>query len=221
MASVTKRPRSKFWVACFTDRNGRRLKRSTKITNRKEAQKKTDEYEQAWRQKKTALQFRRIMTEGYRSLTDGDVSHASVRAFFDSWTRHRDGYERWPFTVDQLRTVLSVADPEWKSMILCGLYTGQRLSDIALLTWENVDLERNKLRLVTRKTNKRLIIPLAPALARIFEMIPSSDDAAAPLHPRAHAIVTAQRKEGSPEQSICGLAGASWTEKENSAAADV
>ncbi len=152
MASVTKRPRSKFWVACFTDRNGRRLKRSTKITNRKEAQKKTDEYEQAWRQKKTALQFRRIMTEGYRSLTDGDVSHASVRAFFDSWTRHRDGYERWPFTVDQLRTVLSVADPEWKSMILCGLYTGQRLSDIA--------------------------------------------DAAAPLHPRAHAIVTAQGKRG-------------------------
>ncbi|MGA8655140.1 MAG: site-specific integrase [Chthoniobacterales bacterium] len=33
------------------------------------------------------------------------------------------------FTLDELRAVLDVADSEWKSMILFGLYTGQRLAD--------------------------------------------------------------------------------------------
>jgi integrase len=35
-------------------------------------------------------------------------------------------------------------------MIKFGLYTGQRLSDIAALTWSNIDLERNFIRLTTR-----------------------------------------------------------------------
>lgn len=285
MASLTKRPRSKFWVACFTDRNGRRLKRSTECTARKDAQKIADRWEEAYRKKRTALKFRRVLTEGHREITGEDVSHTTVRAFLNSWvqtkkpeiagstlkfyrksadkflaflgdgadrdlgeitrddiTRFRneeaklfaprtvnhevkflrmafraarrdalladdpaefvktvrvvDDYERQPFTLDQLRAILAVADPEWRSMILCGLYTGQRLSDIALLTWANVDLERNELRLVTKKTGKRLIIPLAPALARMFERLPSSDDPQGPLHPRAYAIVMEQGQSG-------------------------
>ena len=51
----------------------------------------------------------------------------------------------------ELEAVLSVADPEWQSMILFGLYSGQRLMDIARLTWANIDLIRNELRLVTAK----------------------------------------------------------------------
>ena len=31
--------------------------------------------------------------------------------------------------------MVDVADPEWQSMILFGLYTGQRLGDVARLTW--------------------------------------------------------------------------------------
>jgi integrase len=42
--------------------------------------------------------------------------------------------ERRPFTIDELRAVLEVADDEWKSLIKFGLYTGQRLADIAALT---------------------------------------------------------------------------------------
>ena len=81
-------------------------------------------------------------------------------------------------------------------MILFGLYSGQRLSDIATLTWANVDLERNELRLVTRKTGKRLLIPLASPVARILEEMSSSDDPTAPLHPRAYSIVSTQGKSG-------------------------
>src|SRR5215471_1258231 len=39
MATVVKdaRGRSPYWVACYTDANGRRLKKSTKLTNKKKA----------------------------------------------------------------------------------------------------------------------------------------------------------------------------------------
>jgi len=52
------------------------------------------------------------------------------------------------FTLDELRAVLDVADPEWKSMILFGLYTGQRLADIATLRWSNVDLAKGEISLM-------------------------------------------------------------------------
>src|SRR6266478_5306595 len=50
------------------------------------------------------------------------------------------GFERWqakrrPFTAAEIQSIMSVADPEWQSLIKFGLYTGQRLSDLAPLTW--------------------------------------------------------------------------------------
>ena len=44
-----------------------------------------------------------------------------------------------PFTLPELRSVLDLANDEWRSMILFGLYTGQRLGDIATLRWNNLD----------------------------------------------------------------------------------
>ena len=37
MASLTKHPKSQFWTACFTSRDGRQLKRSTKTTDKRQA----------------------------------------------------------------------------------------------------------------------------------------------------------------------------------------
>jgi len=65
--------------------------------------------------------------------------------------KRRDRFERRPFTIDELKRILEVADDEWRGMILFGLYTGQRLGDIATLTWQNLDLQRAELRLVTTK----------------------------------------------------------------------
>ncbi len=45
MASLRRFHDSKFWYACFTGANGRRLQRSTKETDRKRAQKIADQYE--------------------------------------------------------------------------------------------------------------------------------------------------------------------------------
>jgi len=65
------------------------------------------------------------------------------------------------FTLEELRTVLKVADPEWKSMIPFGLYTGQRLADVATLRWDNLDLAKDEIRFTTRKTGRPTILPIA------------------------------------------------------------
>ena len=103
---------------------------------------------------------------------------------------------RRPFSLDELRSVLSVADDEWRSMILFGLYTGARLSDVASLTWENLDLPARELRFIAKKTGKTIILPLDGPLAAHSETLPAADSARTPLHPRAFSIVEKQGKTG-------------------------
>jgi hypothetical protein len=57
MAYLRKHPKSPFWIAGFTDRNGRRTNRTTRLpathANRPKAQRIAEAYEQAYRQKDT------------------------------------------------------------------------------------------------------------------------------------------------------------------------
>jgi integrase len=105
----------------------------------------------------------------------------------------REGKRR-PFTEDELKGVLAIADPEWQSMIRFGLYTGQRLGDIAGLIWANVDLVRNEVRIETRKTRRALRIPIAAPLRMHVLSLPRVDDSREPVHPRAYESVTSGRK---------------------------
>ncbi len=100
------------------------------------------------------------------------------------------GKKRRPFTLDQIRAVLAVANDEWRSMILFGLYTGQRIGDVARMTWANVDLERGLVRLVTQKTGAPLVIPMAAPLKTHIEKLSTPDKRPdeAPLHPAASAM---------------------------------
>jgi len=109
------------------------------------------------------------------------------------------GTSRRPFTLDELRTVLAVADSEWRSMILFGIYLGQRLSDIAHLTWANVDLSAQEIHLRTGKTSRMVRIPICSPLMQHIETLPAGDDPKAPIHPRAAAtknISTLSRQFG-------------------------
>jgi len=71
---------------------------------------------------------------------------------------------RRPFTLEEVRAILATANPEWQSLIRFGLYTGQRLGDLGRLTWQSIDLTSGVIILTTRKTNKRLVIPIAGPL---------------------------------------------------------
>jgi len=97
---------------------------------------------------------------------------------------------RRALTVSEIRAVLAVADPEWQSLIKFGLYTGQRLGDLAGLTFANIDLDQDIIRLVTGKTGKRLSIPIAGPLRQHLESISWPDDPKAPVHPRAFQTIS-------------------------------
>ena len=100
------------------------------------------------------------------------------------------------FTLPELKTLLAHADDEWRSLIMFGLYTGQRLKDLALLTWQNIDLLTGEIRLVTSKTGRQQIIPMATPLRIHIEALPSSDDPKQPVHERAFGILKRQGRSG-------------------------
>lgn len=90
---------------------------------------------------------------------------------------------RRPFTVLELKRVLATAEGEWRGMVLAGIYTGQRMGDIARLRWNQVDLVSREIALTTAKTGRRMILPIALPL---FEWLVSAagDDVDGPIFPR-------------------------------------
>lgn len=119
------------------------------------------------------------------ALRDRIISESPCE--FVAATKNAPTKKRTPFTIPQLQAVLSVADDEWKTLIRLGLYTGQRLGDLAALTWSNIDLTRRQLRLVQQKTRKSVIIPLTPQMVDLMRVQSSRDNPDAPLHPCAYA----------------------------------
>jgi integrase len=115
-------------------------------------------------------------------------------AEFVKSVKREDQSGRRPFSIKEIQDLLSVADSEWQSLIKFGLYTGQRLADIASLTWANLDTEKNEIRLVTRKTGKTMLLPIAAPLHSHISILKGSDDTKAPVHPKAFA--TLQRQKG-------------------------
>ena len=279
MASIRQREGTKFWFACVTLPNGRRVQRSTKETNRKKAQQIADKWEAATRGRMTARQTQKVIAELYRDITGQHLVFPTVREYFDAWvarkkpetapssyrlyhdkarrfvnwlgnradqqialidrqdildfraaelervaprsvnhsikflrmvfkTAKEDGKyhdenpasgvkvarlghasRRRGFTIPEIKRILEVANGEWRSLIFLGLYTGQRLGDLARLTWQNVDLNRDEIRFVSRKTGRTMIIPIAPPLRAQIERLPAGDDPQQSLHPRAFASV--------------------------------
>ena len=94
-----------------------------------------------------------------------------------------------------LKLILNSATDDWRGIILFGAYTGQRLGDLARLTWQNIDTTKNELRFVTAKTGRQMHIPLAKPLVAHIENMAAGDDPAAPLFPKAFADV-AKAKSG-------------------------
>jgi integrase len=96
---------------------------------------------------------------------------------------------RRAFTESELRRLLKVARGEWRGLILLGVYTGQRLGDLARLNWRQVDAENGEIRFLTAKTGKRLAFPLIQPLAEYLGDQEVPEDPDAPFFPAAYAAV--------------------------------
>ncbi|NBV21450.1 MAG: hypothetical protein EBS05_05940 [Proteobacteria bacterium] len=281
MASLRRFPRSPYWFACFTLPDGRRTQQSTKCTDRKEAQRVANKFEDAAETGRgrtlTEAQARKVIAEIF-SISNKDIlPSSSIKDYLESWLKRkeleasepthqryktvvnhlleflgtkakldithlaskeitgfrdhlanrftsgtvnislkilrsalaqakRDGLtdvneaervtmirvkareqSRRPFTMGELKQIMSVANDEWCGLILMGLYTGLRLSDVATLTWANVDLQGHEIRVVSGKTDRQQILPIARVLLKHLESLPSSDDPNGPLFPEACA----------------------------------
>lgn len=115
------------------------------------------------------------------SLTLDNLFPASIEVKESSRSTRR------PFTLPELRRVLAACDDEWRGMVLLGLYTGQRLGDVAALTWGCVDLDQRLLAFITQKTGRRMELPLAGPLYDYLLTRPSADTPEAPVLPTIHA----------------------------------
>jgi integrase len=112
-------------------------------------------------------------------------------AEFVNTVRQRTTRDKRPFTLAEIQAILSVADPEWQSLIRFGFYTGQRLGDLAALRWSNIDSARGEIRFVTAKTGRRMIIPLSGGLRTHIASLTPNDQIDAVIHPRAFVILEA------------------------------
>ena len=285
MASLRKKPNSKYYYACFMMPGGKQVQRSTKTTSKRVAQKLADQFEEAARERITEAQARKVILDIHRKVSGSNFDSVSTREFLDSWllskkgaisiatmeaytafsrsfctflkdqadepilylskdtiTKYRDSVcealtprtannklkilrtalqqawrdgliddnpaaripilkvsnagSRRAFTIEELRILLSHTEDPWKGMVLVGLYTGQRLGDVARLRWKQIDFRSQILSLTTSKTGRRQILPIATPLFEWFEQErdatnPSEED---PVFVQAHRSVSRSGK---------------------------
>src|SRR5437868_411436 len=89
MASLFKHPKSRFWSACYTDRAGRQLKRSTKCTDKAQAMRIALELDQVEKQAAagavTTAQLRKILNDVSEKITGDSIAAPSIEAYLTGW----------------------------------------------------------------------------------------------------------------------------------------
>ncbi len=89
--------------------------------------------------------------------------------------------QRLPFTQEQVDNIICKADGEWKGIATLGAYTGQRLGDIVNFRWGNVG--ENMLIFTSRKTKRKMRVPLHPLAAAWFLANRGNNKCEAPIFP--------------------------------------
>jgi integrase len=258
MPSIFKRPESPFYVCSFVAADGRRLKKSTKTTDRRKALEFCLLLEKtamkARRNELTAAQGRKLIAEMVAISSGEQMASHTVRGWFEEWLSNKEASAdrqtaaryrqvlnnflthlgsradapltaissrdvisfrdrlrsegrtarttnalsrtvlslpfssavrlghitanpcaavdpindraetrasgREPFTGDEIASLVAHARGDWKGAIILGATSGLRLSDIANLKWEALDLDAGLLRLQTQKTGATVVVPL-------------------------------------------------------------
>ena len=123
-----------------------------------------------------------------------DASHegiilANVGRGLTHLRRDPSTVETRAFTKDEIRRIdEAIDDPEWRGMFLFGLYTGQRLKDVAVAEWAKTNLNDGYIHLFIHKKNRWEKKFLArPLWAHLQWMKKKSHGSA--LFPRAHSLI--------------------------------
>lgn len=127
----------------------------------------------------THLKVLRVCLEKAVKQQMFDKNPARLVDNLDRSKRHK----RRAFTEAELRKLLEVASPDWKTAILIGLYTGLRLSDATNLLWSHIDLQAREITITEKKTDETQIAPISKPLKRHLDSLAAGDDPRAPLTP--------------------------------------
>ncbi len=113
---------------------------------------------------------------------------------------------RRPFTLPELKRVLDACgDGPWRGMVLLGLYTGQRLKDLASLTWRAVNMKENEINFITSKTGRAQSIPIASPLRAYLETLDAGDDPDQPLFVSLHPLAVRAGGTSALSQAFHGI----------------
>lgn len=88
--------------------------------------------------------------------------------------------ERKAFTLEELHALIIAMPDPWPAVIrLTYLAGGLRLGDVCLLRWDSIDLDSGEITILprkTRKTGKRLLIPITPPLRSLLLSLPRNSE---------------------------------------------
>jgi len=91
MASVVRRTKSRFWTACYTNRDGRQLKRSTKTTDKRQAMQIALELERVERRANagamTTIQLRKVLSDVSEKINGESLTAPSVEDYLADWLK--------------------------------------------------------------------------------------------------------------------------------------
>jgi integrase len=95
--------------------------------------------------------------------------------------------KRRPFTISEIKRILKACEHnvEWCGLVLFGLYLGQRLGDLAKLTWRAVNFETGVIAFTAHKTGRRIVLPLMQPLSDYLASLPATDNPDACIFPKA------------------------------------
>lgn len=124
--------------------------------------------------------FRQAVVDGLRLDNPG----AAVRTLEER--KETNAPERRPFTQPELKKLLSVATGEWEGLILGGLYTGQRLGDLASLTARRIDYNQELLTFRSQKTGRDMVLPIAKSFLEYLKKHKPKDPDG-PIFPEANS----------------------------------
>ena len=89
MASVVKRKKSRFWTACYTSRDGRQLKKSTKTTDKNQATEIAIELERVERRAMqgtiTTNQFKKVLNDVSEKINGDTLIAPSTEVYLNEW----------------------------------------------------------------------------------------------------------------------------------------
>jgi integrase len=90
MASLRKSPKSKYWIACYTDQDGKQRQRSTKEINRKKAMSIAEQYEHSYSILKTEGQIRKVLGDIHEELHGEKLKCNTTREFMQDWLSNKE-----------------------------------------------------------------------------------------------------------------------------------